>query len=135
MLVSSFWHFKKALPLRWGLHAWLQCYRHACTSLASRWRSSWTPPMQGDVSHNRSRLTRVSVRMTKVGLKCNIRQPYGGYFTKFSVTKLCTCYKIGLNQIYGFVKMSNQKDLRSMKSGVNWIENPGEKLYKMLKNC
>ncbi len=30
--------------------------------------------------------------------------------------------------------MKNQKDLRSMKNGVNWTENEGKKLYKMLKN-
>ncbi len=38
-------------------------------------------------------------------------------------------------RIYGFVKMRSQKDLRSMKMGVNWIENQGENLYKMLKKC
>ncbi len=27
------------------------------------------------------------------------------------------------NQILGFVKMRGQKDLKSMKKGVNWIEN------------
>ncbi len=31
--------------------------------------------------------------------------------------------------------MSGQKDLRSIKRGVIWIENEGENLYKMLKNC
>ncbi len=33
------------------------------------------------------------------------------------------------------MKMSGQKDLKSMKKGVNWIENEGENLYKMLKIC
>ncbi len=31
--------------------------------------------------------------------------------------------------------MRGQKDLRSIKKGVNWIENHGENWYKMLKNC
>ncbi len=31
--------------------------------------------------------------------------------------------------------MSGQKDLKSMEKGVNWIENHGENLYKMLKIC
>ncbi len=31
--------------------------------------------------------------------------------------------------------MRGQKDLRSMKKGVNWIDNQGENSYKMLKNC
>ncbi len=31
--------------------------------------------------------------------------------------------------------MSGTKDLKSMKKGVSWIENHGEDLYKMLKNC
>ncbi len=31
--------------------------------------------------------------------------------------------------------MGGQKDLRSMKKGVNWIENQGENWYKVLKNC
>ncbi len=30
--------------------------------------------------------------------------------------------------------MRDQKDLRSMKKGVNWIENQGVNSYKMLKN-
>ncbi len=34
--------------------------------------------------------------------------------------------KIGPNQMYSFVKMRGQKDLRSRKRGVNWIENQGE---------
>ncbi len=34
--------------------------------------------------------------------------------------------KNGPNWIYGFVKMNGQKDLKSMKKGVNWIENQGE---------
>ncbi len=29
--------------------------------------------------------------------------------------------------------MRGQKDLKSMEKGVNWIENQGENLYKMLK--
>ncbi len=33
-----------------------------------------------------------------------------------------------------FCKMNGLKDLRSMKKGVNWVENQGENLYKMLKN-
>ncbi len=31
--------------------------------------------------------------------------------------------------------MRSQKDLKSMKMGVNWIDNQVEHLYKMLKNC
>ncbi len=31
--------------------------------------------------------------------------------------------------------MRGQKDLKSMKMGVNWIENQGKHLYKMLKIC
>ncbi len=31
--------------------------------------------------------------------------------------------------------MRGQKGLRSMKKGVNWIENQGENGYKMLQNC
>ncbi len=31
--------------------------------------------------------------------------------------------------------MRGQKDLISLKKQVNWIENQGENLYKMLKNC
>ncbi len=31
--------------------------------------------------------------------------------------------------------MRGQKDLRSMKKGVNRIENQVENVYKMLKNC
>ncbi len=31
--------------------------------------------------------------------------------------------------------MKGQKDQKSMKKGVNWIENQGENLYKMLKFC
>ncbi len=42
-------------------------------------------------------------------------------------------YPIGPNRIYGFVKMRGQKDLKSMKNGVNWIENWGENWYKKLK--
>ncbi len=30
--------------------------------------------------------------------------------------------------------MRGREDLRLMKKGVNWIENQGENLYKMLKN-
>ncbi len=30
--------------------------------------------------------------------------------------------------------MKGQKDLRSMKKGVSWIENQGENWYKMLNN-
>ncbi len=29
--------------------------------------------------------------------------------------------------------MRGQKDLKSMKKGINWIENQDENLYKMLK--
>ncbi len=29
--------------------------------------------------------------------------------------------------------MKGQKDLKSIKKGVNWIENQGENWYKMLK--
>ncbi len=43
--------------------------------------------------------------------------------------------KIGPNQIQGFVKMRGQKDLKSMKKGVNWIENQGENWNKILKIC
>ncbi len=35
------------------------------------------------------------------------------------------------NHIYGFDKNEGQKDLRSMKRGVNWLENQGQNLYKM----
>ncbi len=31
--------------------------------------------------------------------------------------------------------MEGQKDLRSMKKGVNWIEKQEEKVFEMLKNC
>ncbi len=31
--------------------------------------------------------------------------------------------------------MRAQKDLKSMKKGVNWITNQAENLYKMLKKC
>ncbi len=31
--------------------------------------------------------------------------------------------------------MMGQKDLRPMKKEVNWIEQQGEHLYKMYKNC
>ncbi len=30
--------------------------------------------------------------------------------------------------------MKGQKDIRSMKKGINWIESQEENLYKMLKN-
>ncbi len=40
-----------------------------------------------------------------------------------------------MNQIKGFVKMRGKKDLKSMKKGVNWIENKDENWYKMLKIC
>ncbi len=33
-----------------------------------------------------------------------------------------------------FVNLRSQKDLRSMKKGVNWIENQGENWHKMLEN-
>ncbi len=33
------------------------------------------------------------------------------------------------------LKLRGQKDLRAIKKSVNWIENQGENLYKMLKNC
>ncbi len=33
------------------------------------------------------------------------------------------------------MRSSKTKDPRSMKKGVNWIENQGENLYKILKNC
>ncbi len=31
--------------------------------------------------------------------------------------------------------MRGQKDIKSNKKGVNWIENQGENLYKKLKIC
>ncbi len=34
-----------------------------------------------------------------------------------------------------FCKNEGQKGLRSMKMGINSIENKGENVYKMLKNC
>ncbi len=34
--------------------------------------------------------------------------------------------KIGPNRILGFVNMKGQKDLRSMKKGINCVENHGE---------
>ncbi len=46
-----------------------------------------------------------------------------------------------LHQIVGtqsdlrFAKMRGQNDVKSMKKGVNWIENQDENWYKMLKIC
>ncbi len=54
-------------------------------------------------------------------------KPGGGvYFTKLSVAEFSMPPKNGPNRINTFVKMSGQKDLKSMKKGVNWIENQGE---------
>ncbi len=53
----------------------------------------------------------------------------GGILHKIFVS---TCRTIGPNRIKGFMKMSVQKDFKSMKKGVNWIENQWENLYKML---
>ncbi len=56
-----------------------------------------------------------------------------GYFINFSVARFSTQKLIGPNRIQCCVKMRGQKALESMKKGVNWIENQGENLYKMLK--
>ncbi len=39
-----------------------------------------------------------------------------------------------LNEIYSFVKMFVQKDIKSMKNEVTWIKDQEEKWCKMLKN-
>ncbi len=50
----------------------------------------------------------------------------GGYFSKFLVAVFSTRKKIGPSRIQGLAKMRGQKDLKSMKKGVNWIENQDE---------
>ncbi len=51
----------------------------------------------------------------------------GGYFTKFSDAGFSMRKKVDpINQITVFAKMIGQKGLKSMKDGVNWIENQGE---------
>ncbi len=58
----------------------------------------------------------------------------GGDFIKFSVVGFSRQTQIGPNQIYGFVKMRGQKDLKSLKKGVNWIEKLGKIYTKCLKS-
>ncbi len=57
----------------------------------------------------------------------------GGYFTTFLETEFSTWKNIAPNRNYGLAKMRGQKDLKSMKTGINWIENQEENWYKMLK--
>ncbi len=59
---------------------------------------------------------------------------WGGHFTKFSVGGSSMRWKNGPNGIWGFVKVRGQKYLRTVKKGVNKIENQGEHWYKMFQN-
>ncbi len=57
----------------------------------------------------------------------------GGYFTKFLVRDPAQDERMDAIRS-GIVKMRGQRDLRTMKKGINHIKNQGENLYKMLQN-
>ncbi len=63
----------------------------------------------------------------------NVIPGRGWYFTTFFVARFSMQKDIAPNRIYGFVKTRGQKDLSSMKKGVNQIKNQ-DYLYKMLKS-
>ncbi len=56
-----------------------------------------------------------------------------GYFTKFWGGVSSTQWKIWPNQIEGFVKMRDQKDLRTIKMTINKIQNQVEIWYKIIQ--
>ncbi len=66
-------------------------------------------------------------------LDCDV--PWGSISPKFLWLGSACNKKNGPNQIQGCGKMRGQKDLRSMKKGVNWNVNHGENWCTMLKNC